>query len=89
MEFINFEASVDQQNDELIFLDDDNNNDKDTGKVDDNFLDDSEQRNEADLSFTGDLPTEQKILGLLFMKRVMMKHFQTQGIYSQGKSDFR
>ena len=42
MEFIDFEASVDQQNDELIFSDDDNNNDKDTGKVDDNFLDDSE-----------------------------------------------
>ena len=42
MEFINFEASVDQQNDELIFSDDDNNNDKYTGKVDVNFLDDSE-----------------------------------------------
>ena len=41
MEFIDFEASFDHQNDELIFLDDDNNNEKDTGKVDDNFLDDS------------------------------------------------
>ena len=41
MEFIDFEASFDHQNGELIFLDDDNNNEKGTGKVDDNFLDDS------------------------------------------------
>ena len=49
MEFIDFEASeIDQQNEDLVFPDDEN---KDNGKVTDNFVDDSEQVNESNLSF--------------------------------------
>ena len=49
MEFIELEASeTDQQNEDLTFSDDEN---KDNSKVDDNFIDDSEQANEPDFSF--------------------------------------
>ena len=49
MEFIDFEASeIDQQNEDLVFSDDEN---QDNGKVTDNFVDDSEQVNESNLSF--------------------------------------
>ena len=44
-----FEASeTDQQNEDLVFSDDEN---KDNGKVEDNFADDSEQVDESDFSF--------------------------------------
>ena len=49
MEFIDFEASeIDQENEDLVFSGDEN---KDNGKVTDNFVDDSEQVNESNLSF--------------------------------------
>ena len=49
MEFTDSEASqTDQQNKDLVFSDDEN---KDNGKVDNNFVDDSEQAHESDLSF--------------------------------------
>ena len=49
MEFTDFETSeTDQQNEDLIFSDDEN---KDNGKVDHNFIDDREQANEPDFSF--------------------------------------
>ena len=48
MDFINFEAMhTDQQSEGLIFSDDEN---KDSGKVNNNFLDDSEQK-QSELSF--------------------------------------
>ena len=49
MEFTDFEASkIDQQNEDLVFSDGEN---KDNGKVTDNFVDDSEQAYESDLIF--------------------------------------
>ena len=49
MEFTDFEASeIDQENEDLVFSGDEN---KDNGKVTDNFVDDSEQVNESNLSF--------------------------------------
>lgn len=49
MEFTDFEASkIDQQNEDLVFSDDEN---KENGKVTDNFVDDSEQAYESDLIF--------------------------------------
>ena len=49
MEFIDFEASeIDQENEDLVFSGDEN---KDNSKVTDNFVDDSEQVNESNLSF--------------------------------------
>ena len=49
MEFTDFEAiKIDQQNEDLVFSDDEN---KDNGKVTDNFVDDSEQAYESDLIF--------------------------------------
>ena len=48
MDFINFEAmDTDQQSEDLIFSDDEN---KDSCKVNNNFLDDSEQK-QSQLSF--------------------------------------
>ena len=48
MNFINFEAmDIDQQNEDLNFSDDEN---KGSGKVNNNFIDDSEQK-ESELSF--------------------------------------
>ena len=49
MEFINFQGSeIDQQNVDLVVSDDEN---KDNGKVTDNFVDDGEQVNESNLRF--------------------------------------
>ena len=49
MEFTDFEAiKIDQQNEDLVFSDDEN---KDNGKVTDNFVDDSEQAYESDHIF--------------------------------------
>lgn len=49
MEFTDFKASkIYQQNEDLVFSDDQN---KDNGKVTDNFVDDIEQAYESDLIF--------------------------------------
>ena len=48
MEFINFEASEELKNEDLIFSDDENNNGK---KKTDNFLDDSTEVNNNEQSF--------------------------------------
>lgn len=49
MEFIEFETSeADQQNEDTVFSDDEN---KDNGKTDENFVDDNKQPGKSDLSF--------------------------------------
>ena len=49
MEFIEFETSeADQQNEDIVFSDNEN---KENGKIDENFVDDNKQPNKSDLSF--------------------------------------
>ena len=72
MDFIDFEAvKTDQQNDDLIFSHDEI---KDSGKVDDNFIDDTEQET-SEQAFIDSLSIRQRTPKLQFTKKVTMKLF--------------